>query len=545
MKGKCTTPHNTHLKSRLSSQRASLETIADTATMNSESLSAINSIGFPILSLLIFLPLAWALLLPFLRENRTVRIVALIGAGLELALSLAMLITLRPGMAGMQFVERSSWIPSLNVHYLLGIDGISALFPPLTALLFCGVILASWTSIQSMPRLYFALLLALESVTIGVFCALDLVLFFLFWELTLVPIYFLISLWGIGPERRFAATKYTLFMLAGGILLLFALILLALQHAAITGERLSFDYLTLLAHPLPVPSQTVVFLLLFFGFAVKAPLFPFHTWLPTVLREGPVGLSALLVGLKLGAFGILRFALPLAPTAAREFFWLMAILGGFGAIYGALVALRQSNLRKMLAFSSVSHVGLVIVGIAAMNLQGVQGAIFQLVNFGVIAGGLLLLTGFLHHRLGSTDWASLGGLARPLPILTAFFLLFGMASIGLPGTSGFVAELLMLIGIFQASPGMAWVALFGVILGAAYFLGFFQRALLGPVTDSAVASAMDLQPRELLIASVMGGLILAGGLFPDKIQSITAIAANSWVTRMTTLTGYPESAITH
>jgi NADH-quinone oxidoreductase subunit M len=495
--------------------------------------------SLPMLSLLIFLPLAWALLLPFLRENRTVRIVALTGAVLELALSLLMLITLRPDVAGMQFVEQASWIPSLNVHYLLGIDGIAALFPPLTALLFCAVILASWTSIQFMPRLYFALLLALEGVTMGVFCALDLVLFFLFWELTLVPIYFLISLWGIGPERRYAATKYTLFMLAGGVPLLFGMILLGLHHASAAG--LSFDYRTLLEHPLPVQWQTSVFLLLFFGFAVKAPLFPFHTWLPTVLREGPVGLSALLVGLKLGVFGILRFALPLAPTAAREFFWLMTVLGLIGLIYGALIALRQSNLRKMLAFSSISHVGLVIVGLAAMNIQGVQGAVFQLANFSIIAGGLMLMAGFLHHRLGSTDLASLGGLARPLPRFTALFLLLGMASIGLPGTNGFVAELLMLLGILKTSPGVAALALLGVILGAAYFLGFFQRAFLGPVTQPAVALAMDLRPRELLIASVMGLLILTGGLFPGLVQNVTTSAANAWVVRMATDMDNPAS----
>ncbi len=500
---------------------------------NPEILSAAAASDWPILRLLIGLPLLWALLLPLLRETRAVRIVALIGAGLELALSLWMLMALRPEINGMQLVERAAWIPSLNVYYLVGIDGIAALFPPLTALLFCGVILASWTSIQSMPRLYFALLLALEGMIMGVFCALDMVLFFLFWELTLAPIYFLISLWGIGPERRFAATKYVLFMLVGGIPLLFAMILLALHHTEVTGNGLSFDYRVLLDHPLPAPMQTVVFLLLFFGFAVKAPLFPFHTWLPTVLKEGPTGLSALLVGLKLGAFGILRFALPLAPDAARDSFWLMATLGLFGAIYGAMVALRQSNLRKMLAFSSISHVGLVIVGIAALNIQGVQGAIFQLVNFGIVAGGLLLLTGFLHHRLGSTDLASLGGLARPLPLLTAFFLLLGMASIGLPGTNGFVAEWLMLMGIFQASPGVAVIALFGVILSAAYFLGFFQRAFLGPVTQPTVAAAMDLRPRELLIASVIAVLVLAGGLFPGLVQNVTASAANGWVLRMT------------
>ncbi len=504
--------------------------------INLEPLSTADPIGFPILSALILLPLVWALVLPFLREARTVRVVALAGAGLELVLASIVLAVLRPEDAGMQLVERAIWIPSLNVHYLLGIDGIAALFPPLTALLFCGVILASWTSIQTMPRLYFALLLALESFTMGVFCALDLVLFFLFWELTLVPIYFLISLWGIGPERRFAATKYTLFMLAGGVPLLFAILLLGFHHASAVGvpvpEGLSFDYLILLERPLPASWQTAVFLLLFFGFAVKAPLFPFHTWLPTVLREGPVALSAVLVGLKLGVFGILRFALPLAPTAAREYFWLMAALGGFGAIYGALVALRQANLRKLLAFSSVSHVGLVVVGLAAMNVQGVQGAIFQLVNFGVVAGGLMLLAGFLHHRLGTTDLASLGGLAKPLPLLAAFFLLLGMASIGLPGTNGFVAELLILLGILQVSPGLAFVALGGVILSAAYFLGFYQRAFLGPVANPDLASTIDLRPRELLVAGVLGALVLAGGFFPHWVQNVTASAANAWVARL-------------
>ncbi|MFZ4789809.1 MAG: complex I subunit 4 family protein [Candidatus Competibacteraceae bacterium] len=501
--------------------------------MNLEPLSAVDFMAFPFLSLLILLPLTWALLLPLLRTDRMVRYAALIGAGLELVLAIVMLFSVNPESAGMQLVERADWIPSLNVHYLLGIDGIAALFPPLTALLFCAVILASWTSIQAMPRLYFALLLALESATMGVFCALDLVLFFLFWELTLAPIYFLISLWGIGPERRFAAVKYTLFMLTGGIPLLFAFILLGLHTAGISAsEKLTFDYRILLEHPLPVPQQTAIFLLLFFGFAVKTPLFPFHTWLPTVLREGPAGLSAILVGLKLGAFGILRFALPLAPNAARDYVWLMAALGLFGLLYGAFAALRQANLRKMLAFSSISHVGLVIVGIAAMNLQGIQGAIFQLANFSIIAGGLMLLAGFLHHRLGSTDLASLGGLAKPMPRFTAWFLLFGMAAIGLPGTNGFVAELLMLLGIFQVSPGLAVVALLGVILGAAYFLGFFRLAFLGPVTHPTVASAMDLRPRELLIVGVMGLLILIGGLFPNLTQKVTASAADAWVARM-------------
>jgi NADH-quinone oxidoreductase subunit M len=495
----------------------------------------VSSSGFPILSVLIGLPLFCALLLSLVRDSRAVPIAAFVGAALELLLSLALLAAFDPDVADMQLVERATWIPSLNAHYLVGVDGLSVLFLPLTALLFCGVILGSWTSIQSMRRLYFALLLVLEAMIIGVFCALDLVLFFLFWELTLAPIYFLISLWGVGPERRFAAVKYTLFMLAGGIPLLFGMLLLGLYSG---GEAsglgaLSFDYTVLLQRPLPGRLQEVAFLLLLFGFAVKAPLFPFHTWLPTVLREGPIGLSALLVGLKLGAFGILRFAVPLAPTAAHDYVWLIAGLGLFGMVYGALVALRQSNLRLMLAFSSVSHVGLVVAGIAALNMQGLQGAVFQLLNFGVVASGLVLLSGFIHHRLGSTDLANLGGLARPLPRLTAFFLLLGMAAIGLPGTNGFVAELLILIGIFQLSPSLAVIAVLGVILGAGYFLGFFQRVFLGPVSDATVAAAEDLRPRELLVAGTLGLLVLITGCLPNIIQGVTMKAAHTWVEQLT------------
>lgn len=504
--------------------------------MGIEHLFTFDQIGFPVLSLMIFLPPLWGLALLVLPKGRPVRQVALLGAIIELVLSLVMLGQLNHDTTGMQFMERSPWIPTLNVYYQVGVDGISALFLPLTALLFCGAILGSWAHIQVMPRLYYALLLSLEGITMGVFCALDLVLFFLFWELTVVPIYFLLSLWGIRPHRGFAAMKYTLFMLAGGAPLLFAILLFGLHHASAIGVAtpagLTFDYLTLLDHPLPAPMQMTVFLLMFLGFAVKAPLLPFHTWLPTVLREGPASVSALLVGLKLGVFGMLRFAVPLAPAAAYECFWLLATLGVLGVLYGGLVALKQANLRQMLAFSSVSHVGLVMIGLAAMNIQGVEGALLGLLNFGIISGGIFLLVGFLHHRLGSTELSALGGLARPLPLLTAFLLLLGMAAIGVPGTNGFIAEHLILIGAIQAHPGLALAALLGVILGAAYFLGFFQRAFLGPVTNPAAAGLSDLRPRELAVAALLGLAVLTLGLFPGLIQDVTKDAVGAWVARI-------------
>jgi NADH-quinone oxidoreductase subunit M len=419
---------------------------------------------------------------------------------------------------------------------VVGVDGVSVLFLPLTALLTAGVILASWNSVQTLPRLYLALLLALEGITLGIYSALDLGLFFLFWELTLPPIYFLISLWGIGPQRRYAAVKYTLFMLAGGVPLLFGFILLALNHASETGlsppAGLSFDYLILLETPIPLELQSVIFLLLFFGFAVKAPLFPFHVWLPTAAMEGPAGVSALLMGLKLGLFGIIRFAVPLAPQASQRYFGLMAALGVAGAIYGALIALKQTNLRRMLAFSGISHVGLVLIGIAALNIQGIQGAVFQLLNFGIVAGGAFLIAGFLQHRLGTTELTGLGGVARSMPLLSALFFVLGLASIGVPGTNGFAAEHLIVIGSFKAHTGMGLAALLGTILSAAYFLGFFQKAFLGPITRLTIKEASDLRPRELWVAGIMVLLTLAIGFFPQPLLEASRKPLQAWIARL-------------
>jgi NADH-quinone oxidoreductase subunit M len=493
--------------------------------------------GVPLISLLILsLPLGAALiwLLPGTRQARWI---ALGTALLDLLLALAMLLCYDPGQSGFQLVEKTAWIPSLNVHYQVGVDGLSVLFLPLTVLLFIAVILASWNSVRSMPRLYFSLLLLLESTTLGIFCALDTMLFFLFWELTLVPLYFLISLWGIGPNRRYAAVKYTLFMLSGGVPLLFGFILLALQQADMAGAALPgglvFDYQKLLDTPLPNGLQGMVFLLLLFGFAFKTPVFPLHTWLPVVAMEGPVSIAALMTGLKLGAYGIIRFAVPLAPDAAQEFHWLLAGLGVIGILYGAILALAQTNLRRMLAYSSISHVGMVLLGIASFNLQGIQGAVFHLLNFTLIAGGLFLVTGFLHHRIGSTDIVSLGGVVQSMPLLSVFFFLFGLAGMGVPGTNGFPAELLILLSALSTHTGAGLAALSAMVLGAAYLLGIYRRAFLGPVTSSVVSDAMDLRRRELLVVSVIGGLILFIGVNPDAVLDITRISSEDWIGYLT------------
>ncbi len=491
--------------------------------------------GLPLISLLLAsLPLG--ALLIWLLPERHARWVALATATLDLLATLAILLRFDSSNARFQLLERADWIPTLNIHYLVGVDGISVLFLPLTVLLFLGVILASWTSTRTMPRLYFSLLLLLESATLGVFCALDSMLFFLFWELTLVPLYFLVSHWGVGPNRRFAAVKYTLFMLAGGVPLLFGFVLLGFGHAEAQGMAvpagLAFDLPSLLQLQLPLPTQTLIFFLLLLGFAVKTPLVPLHTWLPVVAMEGPVAVAALLTGLKLGAYGLIRFVVPLAPQAAQEYHWLLAGLGVVGILYGALAALAQTNLRRMLAFSSVSHVGLVVLGISSYSLMGVQGALFQLLNFTLIAGGLFLLSGFLHHRIGSTETIDLGGAARSMPLLAAFFFFFALASMGVPGTSGFPAEFLLLFSALQQHTGAGLAALFSMVLGAAYLLGIYRRVFYGPVVREPVARAQDLRRRELLVAIIISLLILAAGLYPQGVLEFTQAASEQWVYRV-------------
>lgn len=495
-----------------------------------------SGVNFPLLSLVILLPFLGGIVTGITRDLDLAKTIALTFAILELFLTFLVLQLFDSSTNSFQLTEKISWISLLNVEYLLGVDGISVLFLPLSALLTIIAMLASWNSVNHSVRFHFALLLALQGATTGVFCALDMVLFFLFWELTLPPFFFLIGLWGIGSQRRGAAMKYTLFMLAGGVALLLAIIILSANHAIhINGDipqDLSFSLPVLLEVPLPDDLQTLVFLLLLFGFAVKAPLVPFHTWLPTAAMEGPAHIAALLTGLKLGVYGILRFTMPLAPVAANEFSWILSVFGAATLIYGGLIAMRQTNLRRLLAYASVSHVGMVMVGIASLNMQGIQGAIFQLLNFTLIASSLMLIAGFIHHRLGSTEAIHLGGVASVAPRLAFFYFLFALASFGVPGTSGFPAELLMIIGALTSHAGLGAAALAGAILGAAYMLSFTRRAFFGPVVHQTVGKVHDLQTRELVLLSIPAFLILAFGFFPDIILNINQIASEAWLSRL-------------
>ncbi|MFZ1574035.1 MAG: NADH-quinone oxidoreductase subunit M [Chromatiaceae bacterium] len=493
---------------------------------------------WPLLSWMLLTPLVGALvvwLVPGARLSRWVQPGSLL---IALGFSLAVVWRFNPAEAGFQLVEETTWIPSLNVHYLIGMDGISVLFPPLTLLLFLGTNLASWTGVRTLRRLHDSLMLLLASAMLGIFCALDLMFFFLCWEMTLIPIYFLISLWGPGPHRRYAAVKYSLFMLAGGVPLLFGFILLAFNHAEVTGAGvpagLSWDYRELLATPLAQGLETSVFLLLLAGFAVKTPVFPLHTWLPVVAMEGPAAVAALITGLKVGAYGLIRFALPLAPGAAQEFHWLLAGLGTVGLLYGALAAMGQTNLRRLLAYASLSHVGLVLLGIASLSEPGVQGALFQLLNFTLVAGGLFLLTRFLNLRLGSTDLISLGGVARSMPLLAAFYFFLSLASLGVPGTSGFPAEFLILVSALQNHTGAGLAALLAMVLGAAYVLDGYRRTFFGPLGNRAIAAAADLRPRELLVAIAFSLPILAAGLYPAGVLDTLSASTSQWVERFAT-----------
>ncbi len=487
------------------------------------------SLDLPLLSgLFLTLPIGVMLIWGMQHAERA-RAIALAITLLNLALSGLVLWAFDPTQAGFQLVEKYPWIASLGIHYYLGVDGLAVLFLPATALLFVGVILASWNSVHTLPRLYYSLLLLLQAATLGVFCALDTILFFLFWELTLIPIYFLVSLWGIGPNRRHAATKYTLVMLAGGVPLLFGFLVLAFGASDTSPV---FDLPTLLSMPLPTDLQTLVFLLLLLGFGVKVPVFPLHTWLTLITMDGPAAIAALITGLKLGAFGLLRFAVPLAPTAAQELQWLLIGLGVVSILFGAAAALAQTNLRRMLGYASLSHVGLVVVAIAMFNLQGIQGAVLQLLNFSIASGGLFLLMNNLHQRTGTTDIANLSGAARTMPLLASFFLLFGLAGMGMPGTSGFPAELLILLSTFQHHAGAGLAALVGMVLGAAYFLNLYRRAFFGPVLRPEVEQANDLLPRERWLALLFAVVLLVFGFFPSLLLDLIRPAAEAWVARL-------------
>jgi len=488
------------------------------------SYTSLHFSDFPLLSTLLLLLLIGSAV-TFLLPSAIARLGALATNIFALLIGIVIYFNFDAGLSGFQFVERSTWISSLNIHFSLGVDGISLLFIPATALLFTAVTLSSWNNIQTHKSTYFALLLLLELSILGVFTSIDTIFFLLFWETTLIPLYFLLSLWGVGANRRYAGMKYVLFMMMGGLPIMFAFVLMAIQPDGST----TFDYVELVSIAKDNPYQSVIFFLLLFGFGIKTPLFPMHTWLPVLAQEGHPGTIATIVGLKLGAYGLLRFTLPMAPETAQSYQWLLVGFGIIALVYGAIAAMSQTNIRRMLAFSSLSHVGLVVLGIATLSLQGIQGAVFQLLNFTMFSSGLFLLTGFLLQRTGSTDVISLGGVAKTMPLLASFFFFFGLANMGVSGTSSFPAEFLILLSVLDKFTGVGVAALFFIILGAAYFLTMYRKAFLGECRNEVVQDAVDLKPRELMIVLVMSVIILTVGLYPQSVLGVIEVASSGWV----------------
>lgn len=495
--------------------------------------------GFPILSCILFLPVIGAAVLWLFNEDDTVRTSALTIALVELALSVFVLLRFVPESAAMQFTERVRWIPALGISYHLAVDGISVLFVGLTAFLTVLVVVYSWDTIRHQVKLYMMCLLALETTTMGVFVSLDLILFFVFWELMLIPSYFLIKLWGGGAERHYAALKFVIYTLLGSVFMLVGIALLNInyhQWASLhhTDQIYSFDLLELLTVPIPVSQQLVIFWLMFLGFAFKAPVFPFHTWLPDALLEGPIGMAVVLAGLKLGTFGFMRFSIPLLPDASKSdtVVMVVVVLGLCAILYGAWMALVQADFRRLLAYSSISHLGFVVVGLFALNYQGLQGSLLTMINLGFSTAGLFFIAGFLYSRQQTTQLSAFGGMAKQVPLLATFFFIIGLASIGLPGTNGFVGEFLILLGAFKAKWWVGAIAVLGVIFGAAYFLWYYERSMLGPLGAAVKGTMSDLQPREKLIAVSLSVMILWIGLYPSPFLRIMNGSVQALVDRV-------------
>jgi NADH-quinone oxidoreductase subunit M len=474
---------------------------------------------FPILSTLIALPIVGALLLLFVRDDehneKTIRAIALIVSGLVFAETLLLWSRFDPASPEFQFVERHDWMPAFGISYLLGVDGISLLLVVLTGFLTPIALLGSWESVHERVKAFSIFILLLESAMIGVFVSTDLFLFYVFWDAMLIPMYFLIGIWGY--ERRiYASIKFLLYTMAGSVLMLLAILGLAYLQNAAAGAP-SFDLLKLYELPIAPHLQVWFFLAFAIAFAIKVPLFPFHTWLPDAHVEAPTAGSVILAGvlLKMGTYGLVRFAFPLFPAAAAYFAPILATLAVVGIIYGALVAMVQPDMKKLVAYSSVSHLGFVVLGITAMNTQGVQGAVYQMLSHGISTGGLFLIVGMLSDRRHTRLISEYGGLKKVTPHLVAAFLIVTLASIGLPGTNGFVGEFLILLGVFRWNPRMAAFAATGVILSATYMLWMFQRVNYGPITNDKNTRLVDLRAREWLVILPILALAILMGVLPN------------------------------
>lgn len=472
--------------------------------------------GFPLLSLMILLPLAGSAAVLIGRE-RWAPYAALATTAATFLVTLVPLNFFRAGEPGFLFVEHRPWIDSLGISYHVGVDGLSLFLLPLTGFLSVMAVLVSWNTVKERVKAYFVSFLVLEAAMLGVFVALDAVLFYVFWEAMLVPMFLIIGVWG-GGNRRYAAVKFILYTVAGSLFLLVGFILMAFLSAS-HGTGFTFDLNRWLLFPVPEARQRWLFLFFFVAFAVKVPLIPFHTWLPDAHVEAPTAGSVLLAGvlLKMGVYGILRFCFPLFPGAVAFFTPAVMTLGIIGVIYGALVAFAQEDLKKLVAYSSVSHMGLIMVGIFAMNPAGLKGGIVQMLNHGLSTGALFILVGAVYERKKTRNLNELGGLARSTPVLATFFVITMLSSAGLPGLNGFVGEFLILLGSFRFRWWLGSLAATSVILGAVYLLWMTQRVLFETDRSPGKDPGGDFNLRERFVMTAMVLLMLAIGLFPSSL----------------------------
>ncbi len=503
---------------------------------------AMNQIGFPILTFIVFLPVLTAILIAFLKEETEIRIFAASTTLITFLLSVLVFVFFQRGTDQIQFTENLDWIAPIGVSYHVGVDGISLMLVLLTTLLSFLVVLFSWNGIAHSLKQYLICLLVLETTMLGVFVAINVFLFFLFWEIMLIPMYFLIKIWG-GERRDYASLKFVLYTLLGSALMLIGFVILYLNYhefAMAHGlpKTYSFDLLDLLKAPMQDEKQVIVFLLLFFGFAFKVPMFPFHTWLPDAHVEAPTAGSVLLAGvlLKMGTYGFVRFSLPLLPVASQLLAPFMLVLAVIGIVYGAILALAQDDMKKLIAYSSISHLGFVILGIFTLNTMGVSGSIIQMFNHGISTAGLFFVVGFLYNRCHTKAIARFGGLSKQVPIMAGFYLLISLSSLAFPGTNGFVGEIMILFGAGQDQDQVRYLipAIFGVLLGAAYLFWLYQRVMLGEITEEN-RSLIDLDRREIGVCVGLAVMILWMGVYPMTFVKVTEGSVKYVVSRMTTI----------
>ncbi len=495
--------------------------------------------GWPILSLITFLPLAGALFILLIRGEdaaslRNARHIALWTTLVTFLVSLVIVFDFNPATADYQFVEKADWLGPISYH--MGVDGISMPFVILTTFLMPICILASWVSIETRVKEYMIAFLVLETLMLGVFCALDLVLFYLFFEGGLIPMFLIIGIWG-GARRIYASFKFFLYTLVGSVLMLLAIMAMYWQAG-------TTDIPALQAYDFPAAMQTWLWLAFFASLAVKMPMWPVHTWLPDAHVEAPTAASVILAAvlLKMGGYGFLRFSLPMFPDASADFAPFVFTLSVIAIIYTSLVALMQEDMKKLIAYSSVAHMGFVTMGIFSLNRQGVDGAMFQMISHGIVSGALFLCVGVIYDRMHTREIAAYGGVVNRMPAYAAVFMVFTMANVGLPGTSGFVGEFLTLMGAFQANSWVAFFATTGVILSACYALWLYRKVIFGELTKPSLKFLADLTPREILILTPLVVLTILFGVWPDPIFHVMSASIENLITQSVSTAGALDPA---